>query len=264
MNAPEDALAELLRVAAGDPGQRPEFYRALLDSTVFVIGRVEGDDSQGRAEVPPGARLSLQNWQRPDGSPVIPFFSSLGAMKRAIQSEVHYLAVPARSLFEMTRGAALVLNPRSDHGKELLPSEIASLLQTGVIASPEQRVVPAATQVFLGQPREYPSILVSALTTLFSKHRNVKAAYLALMHDPSVDAKPHLVIGVEADGDFERVIRDAGAVVVEVAKEGDPVDFVRIEQGQRGLSEYLTRSTKPFYERSWGSRMKSVFGFGRA
>lgn len=35
------------------------------------------------------------------------------------------------------------------------------------------------------------------------------------MHDPSVDEKPHLIVGMEADGDFEQVINEASVVAGE-------------------------------------------------
>ncbi|MHB1271491.1 MAG: hypothetical protein ACYCZD_01765 [Rhodanobacter sp.] len=43
-----------------------------------------------------------------------------------------YLLLPARTLFELTAGAVLVLNPKSDCSRELLPHEVASLLAEGV------------------------------------------------------------------------------------------------------------------------------------
>jgi hypothetical protein len=263
MNEPVDRLAELLRLAADEPANRPEFYRALLESMVFVIGHASGQGA-GKTLLEAGATLSLQHWQRSDGGKVIPFFTSELALQRAIDREVGFLALPARALFEMTCGTALVLNPRSDYGKEFLPSEIDSLLKTGLPTEPDRRVVKTATKVLLGQPKDYPAALVASLTRLLAKHANVKAAYLGLMHDPTVDSKPHLVIGIEADGDPGRAIEEAGAVAGELARRGEPVDFVAVERGQEGLSRYLLEDTKPFYERTWRARLRSMFGAGRA
>jgi hypothetical protein len=106
--------------------------------------------------------------------------------------------------------------------------------------------------------------MVDSLTTLFAKRGKVKAAYLALMHDPSVDEKPHLVIGIDAEGDIEPIIRDAGVVVGDTAPGGEAVDLMRVVPGDSGLSQYFLEEVKPFYERTWGSRLKSFFGAGRA
>jgi hypothetical protein len=106
--------------------------------------------------------------------------------------------------------------------------------------------------------------MVSSLTTLLAKHPSVKAAYLCLMHDPSTQEKPVLVVGFEGDGGIERAMQEAGSVAVDTAPEGHPVDFVRVVRGDKGISAHFLTSVKPFYERSWGSKLKSFLGHGRA
>lgn len=220
-NGLEFALAK----AATEPAHRPEFYRLLLESQVFVLGNTEAG-GEGVKDVAAGESLSIQNWQKNDGTPVIPSFASLEALRRAIEEEQAYLALPARSLFEITQGATLVLNPASDHAKEFLPNEIV------------------------------------ALSKLLAKHASVKAAYLCLMHDPSVQEKPSLVVGLEGTDGIERAIQEAGSVAADTAPEGLPVDFVKVVRGEDGLSAYFIESVKPFYERARGSKLKSFFGSG--
>jgi hypothetical protein len=259
----ENPLEVALRLAANEPAHRPEFYRLLLESSVYILGHSDGPGS-GAVSLEAGAKISIQNWARNDGSPVIPFFTSLEALQRAIEHEVTYMALPARSLFEMTKGASLVINPKSSYGKEFFPNEVDALLSQGVNRLPEQRVTQKATKVLLGQPANYPAKMVDSLTAFFSKRSNVKSAYLALMHDPSQDEKPHLVVGIEVDGNIDQVIQEAGVVAGDSAPHGEPVDLVRIENGDQGLSEYFLREVKPFYERRWGSKLKSLLNIGRA
>ncbi len=263
LDSEENPLELALRLAADAPAYRPDFYRALLDSTVFILGHSDGS-YMGEKTLDTGEEVSIQNWTRADGSPVIPFFSSLHSLQKAIDEEVTYMALPAKSLFEMTRGATLMLNPKLAYGKEFFPNEIEALLSYEINRLPEQRVTKKATQVLLGQPANYPEKMVDSLTLLFSKRENVKAAYLTLMHDPSNDEKPHLVVGVEADGDIESVIREAGVVAGDTSPNGEPVDLYRVARDEKGLSEYFLREVKPFYERRWGSKLKSFFGIGRA
>jgi hypothetical protein len=259
----ENHLEVALRLAADEPAQRPEFYKLLLESQVFILGHSDGLGNGART-LDAGEKISIQNWVRNDGSPVIPFFTSLMALQRAIDQEVTYMALPARSLFEMTKGSSLVLNPKSIYGKEFFANEIEALLSEGVNRLPERRVTQKATKVYLSQPANYPSKMVDSLTALLSKRSNVKAAYLALMHDPSQDEKPYLVVGIEADGEIEQVIREAGVVAGDSAPNGEPVDLIRVERGDHGLSEYFVHNVKPFYERRWGSKLKSFLGIGRA
>lgn len=257
----ENELELALRLAADEPGHRPNFYTALLDAQVFVICP-PGPKEHGIVDLQAGDKVSIVNWERPDGTPVIPFFTSLPALQRAIEDEVSYMAFPTRDLFQMTMGATLFLNPKSDYGKEFFPQEIETLLSSGVNQAAEQRVVQKETKVLLGQPAKYPSRMVSSLTTLFAKHANVKSAYLTLMHDPSVDEKPHLLVGVEVDGNIEKVMREAGTVAAESCDTGEPVDLYLVTPEDSGLSSYFRREVKPFYERSWGGKLKSLFGIG--
>lgn len=259
----ENPLEQALRMAATEPAHRPDFFRTLLESTVFILGH-SSQSGSGETTLAEGDSVSIQSWARPDGSTAIPFFSSIYTLQLAIDEEVAYMALPAKALFEMTRGASLVLNPKLAYGKEFHPDEIESLLVSGVNRVPEQRVTKAPTQVLLGQPAHYPDKMIDSLTALFTQKGGVKAAYLALMHDTSVDEKPHLVIGIEADGAIEPLIREAGVVAGDTSPDGEPVDLFRVVRGDAGLSEYFLQEVRPFYERRWGSKLKAFFGFGNA
>src|SRR6266511_361209 len=191
----EDNVLELaLMLATSEPAHRPEFFRLLLESTIFILGS-SGQMDEGSFTLKANTQIQIQNWVKPDGSSVIPFFSSLRALQLAIQSDEPYIALPARTFFDITRGAELILNPRSQYGKEFTPAEDEALLSEGVSQLAEQRGVEKDPQVLLGQPANYTSDMVASLSTLLAKHSNVKAAYLALMHDVSRDEKPHLIVG---------------------------------------------------------------------
>lgn len=259
----ENELEVALRRAADEPAARPEFYKLLVESKIFILGQSDSA-GDGDSMIPAGSKLAIVNWHRQDGSPVIPFFTSLPALQRAIEEEQPYVALPARSFFEITQGASLVLNPKSPYGKEFYPQEISAILSTGTNHVPEQRVVQKETRVLLGQPKNYPSEMVSAITLLLAKHPNVKAAYLALMNQPNSTPAQSLVVGIEGDGMLEEVIRQVGSVAADTRPAEFPVDLVHVKPGEPGLSEYFLSSTKPFYERSWGAKIKSAFGWGRA
>ena len=119
----------------------------------------------------------------------------------------------------------LFLNPKSDYGKEFIPQEIEQLLNNGISQVPSQRVVEKETKVLLGQPSNYPTKMVDSLTQLLVKHKEVKKAYVALMHDRSIDEKPHLLVGIEGDGDLELAMREVGHVAGDTAPAGEAVDL---------------------------------------
>ena len=256
MTEEENSLENALRLAADEPAYRPDFYKVLLESIVYVIGQSERKlDAKGILEA--GEKLSIQNWQKDDGSPFIPFFSSLISLRKILKKETSYMALPARGLFENTKGVSLVLNPTLKYGKEFFPTEIEALLKNQVNVMPEQRITQKETQVLIGQPANYPSKMVDSLIVFLSQRSNVKAAYLVLMHDPSQDVKPHLLVGIEADGDIAQVIREAGAVAAGTAPNGESVDLFHVSSEERGLSDSIKKTVKPFYERTWGGKIKS-------
>ncbi|MEX6504058.1 enhanced serine sensitivity protein SseB [Pseudomonas zhanjiangensis] len=240
----ENTLEKSLRLAANEPAHRPEFFRTLLNSTVYVLGTAGAEE--GTVNLEAGSKIRILHWEKQDGTPAIPFFSSLEILQQSIDAEQSYLELPAKSLLEMTLGTNLFLNPKSPYGKEFTPEEVQHLLSEGIGRKAIQRTVPKETKVLLGQPEKYPSEMVDSLTQLLAKHHNVKRAFLALMHDASVDEKPHLVVGIEADGDIELVLREAGNVAGDTAPDDEPVDLCLVSEGEAGLSNYFLTQTKPF------------------
>jgi hypothetical protein len=69
------------------------------------------------------------------------------------------------------------------------------------------------------------------------------------MLDRTRDEKPHLIIGIEAEGDFENVVREVGVVASDLAPDKEPVDLIRVVRGQSGVGRYFLDEVKPFYER---------------
>ncbi len=239
--AGENELERLLRLAASEPAHRPAFFRELLDSTVYILGDSEQVPHDGEITLNAETPVNIQHWEKQDGSSVVPFFTSLEALQKAVEDEQPFIAMPARVLFEITQGAELFLNPKGTHGKEFLPAEIAMLLATGGVVKPAERYIDTET--------------------LFSQRKPVRRAFLALMHDRAVDEKPNLLVGLEVDGDpaeIEALISEAGMVASETAPNDEPVDFCLVEENARGVSHYLITHTQAFYQRRWGSWLRNM------
>lgn len=194
---------------------------------------------------------------------MIPFFTSLDTLKQGIAEECSYLALPARSLFEMTQGAELVLDPGSEFGKEFTPDEIVHLLASGLNRAATPRTIETATQVLLGQPAQPPEAMLASLRTLFAQRPQVSRAFLALMHDGNAAEKPHLIIGIEVDDEDERIFQEAGNVAADQAR-GEPVDLIRVREHDEGIASYFLRDCPPFYQRQAKKRGFFASLFGRS
>lgn len=118
---------------------------------------------------------------------------------------------------------SLILNPRSSRAKEFMPQEVRHLLDHGIERDAVRRTVQEETRMLIGQPASNPSKMVESLSLLLAKHDNVERAFLALMHDPSTDDKAHLIVGIDAEGDVEQLMREAGSVAADTSPDGGPV-----------------------------------------
>ncbi len=240
--------------AATDPAHRPQFMRNLLAAKIFIIqaGPCNLEIKNGVAQVGGTIGISPITHAEKDW---LPIFTSLLRLEQVVQQEGNYLQLKARDFFEMTRGAHVLMNPGHAYGKEFLPDEIARMIDGTIFEPNNSFIVKEETPVLLGQPAEYPQQLVAALGRLFVKHRGVKAAYLAQMHIPSSGEPPHLVVGIEAQGNFQRISGEVGLVANQLIPAGDILDVVQVKAYEKGIAEYLRNQTKPFYRQSFWRRM---------
>ena len=241
---PENDLEYALMRAAKDPAARPEFYRLLLSSDLFIIASVRGLKFSGAAtSIEPGEQIEIARGDM-NGKPFHPVFSSLKRLEENNRDGAEWLSFDGRALFEMTKGATFVLNPGSDYGKELLAEEIAWMLSP---TNARQIQIDKPTQVLIGQPAVYPQALVDALRAHFATRPEVSAAYLVQIG--YADQEPHPLIGVETTGDWKTLSDNIGRIVAAAAP-GQIVDATPIDRAEKdGLSPTLTR-TQPFYTRS--------------
>ena len=235
MFEPQNALERSLMAATADPAARPQFYRDLVASDLFVVQE---------PDTPPG-QLNIRPIEV-NGNDCLPVFSSLPCLQRFIDREVNYVAINARDFMDITRGARLLMNPGSDYGKELLPNEIASILDGSIWQPQSTYTAERDTQVLLGQPARYPEELVEVLRRVFGKHDAVRAAYLAHFFNPAQDAKAHTLVAIDAPEDWERIAGEAGMAANGVNVPDPPVDFIQLPN--EGLDSYF-QSVEPFYRR---------------
>lgn len=253
MNAafePVNLLEVSLKKAADDPASRPLFFRELLESKVLIIPAGE-KPRVVNGVVPRDTKISIASIKF-GGRQCVPFFTS----ESRLPAGTEYLRLEAKALFEITRGAYLVMNPGVAYGKEFFPDEVARLL-AGTIFEPRERyVAQKPMQVMIGQPKDYPHELVKALSRLYASNAMVKRAWVAFYHNPERDAEGGLLIALDISDakEMDRLSGESGIVIESVPKKEKFVDLVRYENA--GLPKYFT-DQKPFYQQSV---IKSLWG----
>lgn len=244
--SPQFDAANLLEIAlkkaAEDPAAGPVFYRELMDSKVLIIPTGEKTRIIDGV-VPANSLISIANLMF-DGKPHVPFFSS----EKRVPPGAEFLMLDARALFQITRGAHLVLNPGLPYGKQLLPDEVTRLLDGTIFEPRERYVAQKEMQVLIGQPKDYPAELVAALCRLYQDLPEVRRAWVAFYHNPERDSEGALLIAIDADASsMERISGESGVVIERVPKKQKFVDLIRFDGA--GLSGYFAKQ-KPFYQRS--------------
>ena len=250
MTETKNELETRLEQAATEAAHRPAFFRTLMESTVWVPGTA----AEGEAVVADSA-LDLQHWEKDDGTSVIPFFTSLEALQQAVDDEQAFVVMPVRTLFEMTLGETLFLNAKLPTGKEFTPREISHLIGDESSPLSQQEVLEGGTSLLLSEVSEPPAQMIDSLTTLFKTLKTVKRAYLCSIKE-GADQPANLLIGIEAEGDIERVIHEAGSVATDTLPGDEPIDICEVVEGEKGISHFMMAHITPFYEKRWGSFLR--------
>ncbi len=247
---PTNKLEEVLIAACTDTSARPEFYRQLIESELYLL-TPDSHQQEGRMTLEKDTRISFVNFQGANGT-FLPIFTSRERLQESVNQmgqTYGFLVLRGESLFSILtqHPQPAVLNPGAAYGKELTSDEIKRMVD-GSILKTEGRVVQKATQVLLGQPAKHPIELIAALQRLFAKQPSVEAAYLAQIHDPSSGEKPHLIIGIEASGDFQKIVGEAGVTAQGLLGKEEFADFIQVGGGTGSFDSYFKKQTKPFYQ----------------
>ena len=205
---PENRLEEAIVLAASQPEARGQFYRALLDHEVTVIGTI-GDSM-------------MIDTVRHEGRLFHPIFSAPSRLKAGHADDRAHFTMQGRVLFEATRGASFILNLGSEVGKMLEPPEIDHILSVA-------RADDGQRELVIGEPRVYPRKLVQACCVLFMSRSLVRAAYLTHVMRKGLDTEPRPLIGIEADGEVPRLAQEIFAVAA-AALPNTAVDVVAVNR----------------------------------
>ncbi|GLR00125.1 hypothetical protein GCM10007863_45450 [Dyella mobilis] len=150
-----------------------EVFKAILDATVYALAPVESH---------PSGRLRFIQLVRPDtGQTVLPFFSDLTQAEQASNNRIAIMAMAGRRLFEITRGATLMLNPNTD-AVALYPPEVAALLGGNAIGYFTKETILENALAYARPPSVSTDDLDVALRRLFESEPTVRTAYLAEVH----------------------------------------------------------------------------------
>jgi len=242
---PQNDLERSLVRATGDASWIPQFYRDLANGELFLI---LNDAPPTRSEVvlQPGQTLSVMAG-RSDGREFIPAFSSLPRLEAAAPEGAGYVAMEAIEALRMIGSAEVILNPGSEYGKAISPSEIAMLVDGSMWMLTRQMEVTGPTHVEIGPPARYPTELAEILKRLFARYEEVQRGWIATVGSMMRNVRPHIVLFLEMSEQSFDVIADIG-IVAELNPVQDPPFEVMPFTRTRSLAG-LFQNIPPFYRR---------------
>lgn len=242
MNSP-DSLDDLMEQSIQDFRKEPTFFRALLDATVYAHAPLN-DASE---------RLRLVMFKSPDdGELVVPVFTDEAKAEFAALGNVRIVPLTGRTLFEITRGAILMLNP-NDARCTLYPEEISELLASGTIA-PIQKNQFGENKTRCYKLDKLPRLLTKALKKSLPDIRGVEVVYVAGLKWRESSLPDSVVIAL--GGHPERAEREARAVATALQRTIDaldqPVDIVHFDCNGAKPEWIRNLGLKPVYRRRLG------------
>ena len=244
---PQNDLERSLMRAIIDPAHRPQFDQDFLDSDVYFLQA--GPLPEAPGELPEGFALQIEAIEF-EGQSYLPIYSSLFRLQETLATRElgNHIALNARRLLTITRGANFMLNPAST-GRMFAAAYVAALLDGSPVGEQEPYVVPAEAEVQLRYPDPYPTELEEALKRFFKTTKAVKRAWLANILVPGRDTVPHTALAVQASGDFGELVNQIVTVIShDVPIPQPPVDILPVTEGGEGLEVYFWASV-PFYQK---------------
>jgi len=191
-------------------------------------------------------------------------FTSTDCLKRAEQISNEFLIIDAQSLLKsIPEGNSLVLNSGKNYGKIFLYNEIQEILNGRLPESATRRFeIKKTINVQIGQPKEFPVALVESLIETMSREGDIDKAYLAWVKLEN-EKMPHAMVGIKftqnANTKYEELVPKLGEITQKKLKKGDYVDFIEIKENLLGVTEYMVRKTKPFYDKERDFKLGASF-----
>lgn len=245
MNSTE-SLDDLMEQSIRDCRKEPAFFRALLDATVYAHAPLK-DSSE---------RLRLVLFKSPDdGELVIPVFTDEAKADFAARGNVRIVPLTGRTLFDISRGAIVMINP-NDARCTLYPEEICELLASGTIA-PVQKDQFEENGTRCYKLDKLPRQLTKALKKSLPDIRGVEIAYVAGLKWQQPNLPDSVVIALGGHpGRAEREVRAVATALHRTIDAFDqPVDMVHFDCNGAKPEWIRHLGLKPVYRRRLGPLM---------
>jgi hypothetical protein len=252
----ERKLEQIFLHAVHEPAYRPDFLEKLLEANIYCIRYSNENMPRALSEkdLNEEQSISLKIWTDTEYGQIIPFFTSLNKLRKIAEEDESFICLPCRILFEITLGAHLILNPKSEAVKEFHPNEIKGILLGDYEQYFESYELIEDSSFYINQPEKYPYFMVEQLKQFFSTELHIIAAYLAQIYDTEIDEKPSLLIGLELNRNLSTYyVNELHYKISQIAyaalDEKVVVNVVYLDLQEDPINLYFREEIEPFYLR---------------
>ncbi|MFX3622499.1 MAG: SseB family protein [Ectobacillus sp.] len=121
-------LETLLVLAKTNDKRRKEFYEALLEAHVYVVGTLDAEEQATHGTV------NLRYFQG-DGRWILPIFTRVSYLQQAIQQEMPVITIRGQELFRIIDPeATVVLNVGTEVDKTFSPEEVKDIASGNIFS----------------------------------------------------------------------------------------------------------------------------------
>ena len=91
--------------------------------------------------------------------------------------------------------------------------------------------------------------MISKLTSVLGEYSQIETGYLAMIHEPSINEDPHLLVGIKGNGDLDEVIQLIANRITEADNDSDyeVFDFFTVSSDDPEISDFREEHVEPFY-----------------
>ncbi|MCM3124412.1 MULTISPECIES: enhanced serine sensitivity protein SseB C-terminal domain-containing protein [unclassified Mesobacillus] len=241
-----ESFDDLLSGAIEEPSRRFQFYKALVELELVVIGSVADDET-----------LNLKYIEE-DGELVLPVFTSWEKFNAIIHSEYPYVKIPAELLLEMT-GTEIpwVLNPFTGLSKKIICEELETMKDGRILHYFfEQLSDEEKERILTEQIVELPEVVIERFRSCLQKFPSVKKAYLVNIYIPSAVGRPFPLVALDVDDLEEGLTQEVFDAINQRAEQ--QVEVLILDDAIP-LASSIVEDTRPFYFRESLEEFRTMF-----
>ncbi len=241
----KDKLATALKDAALEPGLRPEFYKTLLDSNVYILIADQQGLLDGEIFQKTGKNISVLSWRKSNNDLIVPIFTSENELHKAVKKYQKYVCMNAKVFFSTSKDSQYVINPLSQYSKELTDYEVRSLLDGSLFNRNDKITLKRDTKVLLSQPKDDPHQLIMALSSYFKQQKKVVKAYITQIQYPELDKETYFLLALESTINLKDFFSEISLIIQDTVPHNKHVDMCQVGCNKEFDSYF--KKIKPFY-----------------